>query len=111
MTARRGELAEQGLGRWLEARKPCAPDTVLLRLGLVHATAGPADDLVEAVLAEARAALRDALDARGERDGAFRLLAADAYVTYACEAALESPDPGVALLRVLEGVVAEAEGG
>jgi hypothetical protein len=35
------------------------------------------------------------------RDSAFHLLAADALLTYACEAGLESDDPGVALQRIL----------
>ena len=35
------------------------------------------------------------------RESAFHLLAADALLTYACEACLESPDPGAALERVL----------
>jgi hypothetical protein len=36
------------------------------------------------------------------RENAFHLLAADALLTYACEAALESDDPEAALLRSLE---------
>lgn len=36
------------------------------------------------------------------RESAFHLLAADALLTYACEAALESADPESALLRTLE---------
>jgi hypothetical protein len=63
------------------------------------------------LLERAREALRDALSGEGERRGAFRLLAADAYVTYACEVALDSQDPTAALERVVEGVVAEAEVG
>jgi hypothetical protein len=40
------------------------------------------------------------------RRSAFHLLAADALVTYACEAALEHADPEEALRRVLERVAA-----
>jgi len=35
------------------------------------------------------------------RESAFRLLEADALLTYACEAALESGDPEAALRRIL----------
>ncbi|MDF2697623.1 MAG: hypothetical protein K0S65_6006, partial [Labilithrix sp.] len=35
------------------------------------------------------------------RDSAFRLLEADALLTYACEAALERDDPETALQRIL----------
>jgi hypothetical protein len=35
------------------------------------------------------------------RESAFRLLEADALVTYACEAALEADDPESALRRIL----------
>jgi hypothetical protein len=63
------------------------------------------------LLHEAGVALRDALAGRGERRGAFRLLAADAYLTYACEAALDSQDASAALERVVQKVVAEAEVG
>lgn len=35
------------------------------------------------------------------RDSAFRLLEADALITYACEAALETEDPPGALRRIL----------
>jgi hypothetical protein len=35
------------------------------------------------------------------RESAFRLLEADALLTYACEAALEAEDPAGALRRIL----------
>jgi hypothetical protein len=68
---------------------------------------GPAetDADVEAHVALAREA-RVRLDlARAHpgrvRESAFRLLEADALLTYACEAALEAEDPEAALRRVL----------
>jgi hypothetical protein len=47
-------------------------------------------------LAEARAELGRV------RESAFRLLEADALLTYACEAALERDDPRDALRRILD---------
>jgi hypothetical protein len=38
------------------------------------------------------------------RESAFRLLEADALLTYACEAALESDDPEAALRRILAAI-------
>jgi hypothetical protein len=42
------------------------------------------------------------------RQSAFDLLAADAVLSYACEAALEAADPNEALLTLVQ-TVAEAE--
>lgn len=53
-------------------------------------------------MAEGMAALADALAAPGQdRAAAFRLLAADALLTYACEAAAEENRPGETLERLL----------
>lgn len=46
------------------------------------------DDLVRAGIE----ALRDGLAGRGAHDGAFRLLAADGLLTWACERALDGQD-------------------
>jgi len=43
------------------------------------------------------------------RESAFDLLAADALLTYACEAALESPDPEGVLGAILRRIVVEGE--
>lgn len=49
------------------------------------------EDAIPSGLAEAaRACLRDALDIGDDRRAALHLLAADALMTYACEAALDS---------------------
>lgn len=59
----------------------------------------------EACLDAALRALAVALRPEGrERGGAFDLLAADALVTLACEAAASEADPGAALEDVLERV-------
>lgn len=53
-------------------------------------------------------ALRRAMGAPGRnRDSAFRLLAADAYLTWSSEALLESPDPETALRALLRRVADE----
>ena len=53
-------------------------------------------------------ALEAALAPEGrQRAGAFDLLAADALVTRACEAAAAEPDPGAALADVLRRVARE----
>lgn len=87
------------LREWLEARTPPVPrafgEWVLPEEP--EAEAG-----VEPLVREAEAALARALSPEGRpRDGAFDLLAADAFVTYACEAALQEDDP----LEVLHGMV------
>ena len=78
----------------------------------------PAPDLAEALsFEEDGAPLEDALTAEGVarlstargrlgrvRESAFRLLEADALLTYACEAALEHDDPEPALRRILHSI-------
>ena len=57
---------------------------------------------MEALLAAAGSALASAARQPGRvREAAFELLVADALVTYACEAALESEAPERALASVL----------
>jgi hypothetical protein len=60
---------------------------------------------VEALTALGARALGSALSRPGrDRAAAFDLLAADALVTYACEAALETPDAEASLERILRRV-------
>jgi hypothetical protein len=97
----------QGLRAWVAAQEPPAPDAFLELVEERAASQKPTT--LDTLMSETRVALRDALGERGERRGAFRLLAADAYLTYACELAIEGPDPEVALERIVAEVVAEAE--
>jgi hypothetical protein len=61
--------------------------------------------LVEALAEAGLDRLRSARDATGRvRESAFRLLEADALLTYACEAALESEAPPEELRRILSAV-------
>jgi hypothetical protein len=84
------------LRAWLATRSPAPPDVLPLQ---VPAGAGdPVDRLVQSGLG----ALERALAGTGERGGAYDLLAADALLTYACEAAAAESDPEAALLRIVE---------
>ncbi len=61
--------------------------------------------LADALTEAGRRRLDDARARPGRvRASAFRLLEADALLTYACEAALESDDPATALRRTLAAV-------
>ena len=92
------------LERWLAARRPGPPDALAesLRdgLGAVSEVAGAR---VEALSEAGRARLEKTRARPGRvRESAFHLLAADALITYACEAALESDDPQASLMRILD---------
>ena len=88
-----------GLIEWLEAAGPPAPEEFASWLE-------PSDDVdvsPEALAREAASALTETLRRLGSgREGAFHLLAADAWATYACEAAADETDVPRALERVLE---------
>ena len=81
---------------WLADRTPRPPDA--LELPVAPGQAPLADLLTEA----GATALERALAGGGERGGAFDLLAADALITYACEAAASATDPEAELLGILE---------
>lgn len=94
--------------RWLAERRPSPPLELAEALG---AAAGPeasdADSFdgeaaAARLLSEGVARLERAMADTGRvRESAFHLLAADALITYACEAALASEDPDAALIRIL----------
>jgi hypothetical protein len=91
------------LRAWLAGRTPRPPDA--LPLPIAEGSGAVTDRLADA----GAEALERALEQKGERRGAFELLAADALLTYACESAAgphpeggEAPDPEAELLRVLE---------
>ena len=81
------------VGEWLESRVPVPPPALAERMrALLGADAEASGDEIHEVLATAsERALRDLL-ARGDHSRAIAhdLLAIDALVTYACEAAAES---------------------
>ena len=83
---------------WIEARQPPAP----MDLGPWSRTGVESGSMAERITRLARAALDEACAAPGRvRESAFHLLAADALVTYACEAALDEADPIAALRTIL----------
>jgi hypothetical protein len=83
------------LARWLDTRSPGAPPRLRARL---HAALGPwaradAAGAPELCLKAAETLLSRLLtDSRDDRRGAIDLLAVDALVTYAFEAASEQPE-------------------
>jgi hypothetical protein len=95
------------LHAWLTQQAPALPVVLLSQMG-GERSLSDGRALLEALCVEARTALRDARREAGERRGAYRLLAADAYLTYACEAALASAEPEAGLLLVVQQVVEEA---
>ncbi|HKJ02363.1 MAG TPA: hypothetical protein VJ997_07910 [Longimicrobiales bacterium] len=89
---------------FLAARTPSPPPPLAAWLEAVPLGSGPVvDELLQAGLSE----LDRARSTSGRvRTSAFHLLAADALLTYACEAALEAHDPGGALSEILRQAAA-----
>jgi len=86
---------------WLAGREPAPP------LELQEWLALPDDDLplVDALAEAGRVCLERAQRRPGrDREAAFHLLAADAFFTYACEAATETEDVEAALRGVLSRI-------
>ena len=83
------------VGNWISARTPAPPSPLAARL---HAALGaqvnePSARAYEVVLQTAESLLADLIALEcAQRDRALDLLAVDALVTYAFEAAAESPD-------------------
>ena len=85
---------------WLAARTPAAPNELSAWLTTPGGESdgqrnldGPADSIPEALLRAGLLHLDDALARPGrDREAAYRLLAADALITYCCEGASEAAD-------------------
>jgi len=87
--------------RWLAARLPEPPAALHARMDEALASLPPAESAaaasLESRLGEAAVACLAAALEKGEsRDAAFDLLAADALLTYGCEAAVEAAPGAVA---------------
>lgn len=92
-----------GPARWIAEREP--PAVVSLEAWLSEDGAASPDDLVGSLTAHGIRALDRARANPGRvRESAFDLLAADALLTYACEAALEADDVESALHGILRSV-------
>lgn len=102
-------LPGRPLPEWTRDREPPAPEALVGRMESEIRIPERLEAGVTALVGAARAGLADAARRAGERKGAFRLLEADACLTYACEVALDATDPSPLLERVLEAVVDEAE--
>ena len=98
------------LAQWLDLRQPVPPPALRAR---IDAALGPdlqvvSGDLAETLLAAGERLVRDLLaDDATSRESALDLLAADALVTYAFEAASEhpidlAPRAAVAMRRIAE---------
>jgi hypothetical protein len=82
------------LGEWLAGREPAPPDALRDRIQAALSAAGTNGraDIAERCMAAGEALLADVLrDGCTARGAALDLLTADALVTYAFEAAAESP--------------------
>jgi hypothetical protein len=87
---------------WLAARRPPPPPDLGSSLRSTGAKSSPERTVAAALTASAGDLLDQARARPGRvRESAFRLLEADALLTYACEAALEAEDPEAVLLRIL----------
>jgi hypothetical protein len=89
------------LRAWLARRRPEPPED----LGSALASRESSGPAVRALAEAGKERLDEARARPGRvREAAFRLLEADALLTYACEAALESEDPEAELRRILSAV-------
>lgn len=76
----------------------------------LDAPAAELDDIPSSLLERALVSLDEALARPGRsRVGALHLLAADGFLTYACEAATEADDVGATLRNLLERVAEHGE--
>ena len=86
------------LAAWIDAREPRPPVELAAWVEGEASSCPSAGDLtVLGVRTLARACARPGR----VRESAFHLLAADALITYACEVALEAPDPSDTLRAIL----------
>lgn len=95
------------LGDWIRRRTPPAPEVFLPWL---DASSVNLDDIPSALLDHALSSLNEALARPGrDREGALHLLAADGFLTYACEAATEVHDVGATLRSLVKRVAEHGE--
>jgi len=103
-------MSPSTLGEWISGRTPPVPAAFAEQVTPERADA---EGTSESLLRETRVALTRALACEsGDRQGAFALLAADAFATWAAEAALETADPEGELLRLVHALMqVEGQGG
>ena len=97
---------------WISSRQPEAPERLVARVSEVLSAnrVWEALPLVEALLCAGEALLRVAINGKSDvaRDSALDLLAADACITWAFEAAADEPASIAARARVAMRRIAEA---
>ena len=94
---------------WLADRLDEVPEELRTWLEAEHADGGE-PEVTDELIRRGLAALAGAMARPGrDRKAAFRLLAADAYLTYACEAALEDSEPEPALRELVGRIAAGVE--
>ncbi len=95
---------------WLATRMPPAPDELKAWLKVSDGGANPDGEMASlpgSLVASGSAHLDEAVAMPGrDREAAYQLLAADALITYACEAASEAVDVRGVLNEVLVRVLA-----
>lgn len=90
-------------GRWLDERESAAPASVRAVIDELVAETDPSAQLHDRFAAAALDALREVVSTPSDRRMANTLLAADALLTYACEAAAEAgPEALERLTRSLD---------
>lgn len=87
------------LGDWLAARRPPVPDGLKEWLAVDGDPALSVTALADLGIA---ALDRARVSQRLDRHAAFQLLAADAFLTYACEAAVDEPEVASQLHLILD---------
>lgn len=87
------------LGPWLDTRRPPVPDGLKEWLAVDDDLPLSVADLADLGIA---ALDRAAVARRLDRHAALQLLAADAFLTYACEAAIDEPDVASRLHLILD---------
>jgi hypothetical protein len=93
-------------GEWLHERTPGAPHLLRERMaGAVADCSGSGEEKIAVLLRNSAAQLVDGILTRKDasRGSAIDLLAADALITYSCEAACDDPDN---LVDVVNGSIA-----
>lgn len=80
---------------WMTGQRPAPPPELAARMAdAVEGEAAGRDDVASVLAERGVAGLDEARRAPGRvRESAYRLLTADALLTYACLAALDAPDP------------------
>lgn len=95
-------------GDWVERATPSVPRPFIGWLR--HGVDTPVRPDPEQLIRWSLEAFERRHDSRSEHGGAFDLLAADGWITYAAQAVLDGEDPGSALVEMAERISVRTEG-